>query len=73
MANNLKLFPGVTALDHRADVMLELAKNAKLEDVVILGYRDDGEIFFSSNKASGPEVLWLIEKAKAMLLNAGEE
>jgi hypothetical protein len=70
--SNLKLFPGITTLDHDASVMLELAKNAKLSGVVIVGWDEHGELFFSSNKADGGDVLWLLEKAKRMLLEIGD-
>jgi hypothetical protein len=68
MANNLRLFPGVTPLNHDPDVMLELAKNAKLDEVVILGFDKDGEFFFSSNKSDGGGVLWLLEMARHELM-----
>lgn len=66
----LKLFPGITTKDHNPDVMLKLAAG-ELDEVVILGWDKNGELFFSSNVADGGTVLWLIEKAKLMLLAVG--
>ena len=63
----LKLFPLPTSKDHDPDVMLQLAKG-ELDEVVIIGWDKDGELFFSSNVADGGTALWLIEKAKKALL-----
>lgn len=67
----LRLFPGIVTKDHEADVMLQLARG-ELKDVVILGYDHGGELFFSSNIADGGTVMWMLEKAKKMLLEIGE-
>ena len=64
---NLHPFPGVTVLDHDPDVLLRLAAG-KLDEVVIMGYDKQGNFFFSSNKADGGAVLWLIEVAKQALM-----
>jgi hypothetical protein len=68
----LRLFPGVVTKDHQADVMLQLAAG-ELDEVVILGWDKRGELFFSSNVADGGTVLWLLEKAKRMLLEIGSD
>lgn len=68
---SLKMFPGITPLDHDPDVMLKLAQG-NLSEVVILGYDKDGKFFFSSNKADGGHILWLIELAKHELLNLND-
>jgi hypothetical protein len=39
--------------------------------VIIIGETDDGEFYFASSKASGPDVLWDLEKAKLVLLQEG--
>jgi hypothetical protein len=70
--SNLRLFPGITVKDHEPNVMLDLAKEGALQSVVILGHDNDGEFFFSSNKADGGEVLWLLEMAKKQLLEIAE-
>lgn len=67
----LRLFPGITTLDHDPSIMLELAKKAELTEVVILGYDKDGKFFFSASKAAGPDVLWLLELAKVELIDLG--
>lgn len=70
--SNLRLFPGITVKDHDPDVMLRLAQG-QLTEVVILGFDKNGELFFSSNVADGGTVLWLMEKAKLMLMKVGAE
>ena len=70
--SKLCLFPVVTYLDHDPNVMLELAKNGDLKEVVILGFDKAGDFFFSASKSGGPDVLWLLELAKKQLLEMGD-
>lgn len=60
----------ITRFDIPVDRVLESAKGC-LEDVVIIGYDTDGELYFATNKADGADVLWFLEKAKQMLLAIG--
>lgn len=64
MSDNVLLFPGLTPLPFNANVMLDKAKKADLESVVIVGYDKDDEFFFSSSLGDGAQVVWLLEKAK---------
>jgi len=57
----------VTYLDLPADRILEGAAG-KLESVVLCGWDKDGEPYFASSLAGGGDVLWLLEKCKARLL-----
>lgn len=70
--SNVKLFPGVTPLDFDADVILNSAVG-KLKSVVIIGETEDGDEFFSASVASGPETLWMIERAKHKLMAIFDE
>ena len=45
-----------------------ITKEADLEEVVIIGFDKCGEFYFSSNKADGGCILWLMEVAKKKLL-----
>lgn len=65
--SNVKIFTGVTPLDFDADVILQAAMG-KLKSVVIIGEYNDGDEFFSSSLGSGPEIMWMIERAKLDLL-----
>ena len=68
MADNVVLFNGITSLDLPADRVLE-SMPKDLSSVVIVGYDAEGEFYFASSIAGGPETLWLLEQAKLALLN----
>jgi hypothetical protein len=61
-------FPGITRLDIPTDRILSRALEAGLTEVVVIGCTEDGEEWFSSSIASGPEALWHLERAKLGLL-----
>lgn len=69
-----KIIPlgGVTRLDLPVDNILDKAKE-RLDSVVLMGWDKDGELYFASTIANGGDVLWIMEKCKAALLQAGEE
>ena len=68
--NNVLMFTGITRNNLDPDLVLENTKG-KLSGFIIAGYDLDGEAFFSSTYADGGDALWLIEKFKQALLNAG--
>jgi hypothetical protein len=72
LADNISIFPGVTPNRYDPKITLEAAARADLQDVIVIGWDGEGELFFSASNGDGPECLWLIEKAKAALLCAGE-
>lgn len=57
-----------TRLDLPASRVLESALSADLSSVVIMGYDADGQEYMASSLASGPEVLWLLERLRKRLL-----
>ena len=64
--------PVITRLDLDPDrVLTEACGN--LENVVVIGFDKDGEEYFASSIAAGPEVLWLIERMKKALLEVGDD
>lgn len=69
--DNLIYLPVVTTLDMKAERVLDNAVH--LEDVVVIGYDKEGEFYFASNKASGPEVLWLLKQAERLLLEVSND
>jgi hypothetical protein len=73
LPDNVSIFPGVTPNDFEPAVILRSALRGKLESCMIIGWDENGDLFFSSSKASGPDCLWLIEHAKRQLLEAGLE
>ena len=62
-------FTGVTRLDLDPCHVLGNVPDT-LQSVVIVGYDEDGSLYFSSNKADGAEIVWLLECAKHELMRA---
>lgn len=60
---------GVTRLDYPVRTITADADKADLEEIAVAGFDKEGMFYFSSSKADGGAVLWLLEKAKQMLLN----
>lgn len=60
--------PCITTLHIPADTILESAMG-KLDGAVVMGWDEDGTLYFASSYANGGEVLWLMEKAKKDLLD----
>ena len=58
---------GETRLDLDPDAVLTGAVGM-LKEVVIVGYEADGSFYFSSTRANGPDVLWLLKQAEQRLL-----
>lgn len=67
MSNVIEL-PVYTKLDLTPDRVLDGNKGS-LTEVVLMGYDKDGEFVFCSNKADARDVLWMLEKAKSILLS----
>ena len=63
---------GETRLDLDPDEALTGAVG-KLTEVVIVGYEADGSLYFASNRANGPDVLWLLKQAEQVLLDIERE
>lgn len=72
MSSNVIPLGGVTRLDIPTDQVLENAKGDCTDGVVVLGFDDDGELYFSSSIADGGTVVWLLELAKKALLEVSE-
>jgi len=70
MSDNIVDFRGVTFLDMPPERIICRAEKHNFQDILILGYDDKGEFVFLSSKADGGDVLWLLELAKKLLLEA---
>ena len=66
--DNVVRFPGVTLLDLDPNDILKEAMG-KLEKVIIIGYTEEGDEYFSSSFADGPTAVWLLERMKLLLLS----
>ena len=72
MTNNIVELPVITKLDIPSERVLHSAAKHGMDDVVVIGYDNDGEFYFASNKADGGTVIWLLELAKKKLLETEE-
>lgn len=62
-----------TRLDLPVDRVIDAAKEAGLQTVVILGYDRDGDEYFASSYADGGNVLWLMRRCEKKLLEMPEK
>lgn len=62
----------ITKLDIPPERVLKGALEIELESVVIVGHTKDGE-YFASSIADGPEVLWMLERAKKAILEIPDD
>ena len=69
--SNVEDLDVVTRLDIPSDKILKKAIG-NVNDVIIIGWNEEGELYFASSKANGGDVLWLLELAKKRLLEACE-
>lgn len=65
-------FTGITKLDMPPDAILDRAKEAGLEGVLVIGYTKDGKEYATSSYADGGTALWLLERTKKKLLDVPE-
>lgn len=75
MDDNVVAFPGITRLDGDPAITLAEAVKEGLAHVVVIGETEDGEEYFASSVAGGPDVLWMLARAQKRLLevvDAGE-
>jgi hypothetical protein len=71
--SNVTDFPGTTRNPTPVPKILASAAGQRLQSVIVIGWKEDGEIYFASSDSDGAEVLWLMENAKLELLEAGRE
>ena len=66
--SNVVEFDGITTLDIPPTLILAKAAGAKLKTCVVVGFDEDGQLYFASSVADGGDVLWMFELAKKRLL-----
>lgn len=69
--DNVVVLPVITKLDLPPERILNGALSADLERCFVIGWTKEGELYFASSFSDGGDVLWLWEKAKAVLLEGG--
>lgn len=72
MSENILIVTGLTCPDIPVDKVLEAAIG-ELKDVVIIGTYKDGREFFASSIADGPNVNWMLDRAKKALIEIIDE
>lgn len=50
--------------------VLRWATEALCSEVIVIGYDKNGDFYFASSKANGPDVLWLLKLAERKLMRA---
>lgn len=69
MTGDVIVWKGITRHDMPPDQILDRAKG-NLKSVIVMGWDNDGEIYFASSAADGGDAMWLMEWAKKALLEA---
>jgi len=60
-------FPGKTYADIPPDDVLTSGMG-KLSGVVLVGYTNDGQEYIASSMSDGPQMVWLLERAKLYVI-----
>lgn len=68
---NIKFLPVVTKLEVPVDRVIASAVDANLQDILIIGFDEQGDFYFASSNPNGPDTLWLLELARVRLMRAG--
>lgn len=66
-------FPGVSKLDIPPEKILAAANEETFDEVVVIGFTEDGDFYFASSRANGGDVLWVLERAKHKLMCITDE
>ena len=53
--------------------VLAMAAGSKLQTAIVIGWDDNGDLYFDSSEPDGAEVNWLLDQAKKDLLAGGRE
>ena len=56
-----------------ADKVLAAAQAEGLTEAVVLGWSKDGTMYLKTSYTDGPNVLWLLEQARDIILMEGRE
>jgi len=70
MSGNVVYWPHPTRIELPAERVLEGAKAHDLKTAVVMGWTQEGDVYFASTTSDGGDVMWLMEWAKKALLDA---
>lgn len=66
--DNVVTLDVLTRLDLSPERIMGEAAEQPFDEVLVIGFTDEGEFWFSSSVAGGGDALWLLELAKKKLL-----
>lgn len=69
MTDNVIEFPGETVGPIPPKKILDKANEEQLKDVVVLGWTEDNSLYISSSTGEAPDLIFLLEMAKAELID----
>lgn len=72
MTAKILQFDGLTTNRLEPDAVLESAKD-KLEDVILLGWDKDGELYMAANFSDAAKLIYLMERAKHAFFHLADE
>lgn len=62
-------FDGPTRLDWSVEEILRLAGEQELSDIIVIGRKPDGGIWFDHTQAQPMEVNWVLDQVKLNILD----
>jgi hypothetical protein len=68
VTDNIIDFPGSTLLDIPVEKVLEGAIDASLDQVVVVGVKEDGSTYLAFSTSDLYQILWFLENAKMDVL-----
>ena len=74
MTDNIIEFPHTSVLNEEAELdpreMLEVLKDeVKMTEAMVIGWTEDGNLFMATSHGKAPEMVFLLELAKSVLMN----
>ena len=74
MTDNIIHFPHTSVLNDDAELdpkeMLEVLKDeVTMTEAIVIGWTDEGNLFVATSHGKAPEMVFLLELAKSVLLN----
>lgn len=74
MTDNIIEFPHTSVLNDDAELdpkeMLEVLKDeVTMTEAMVIGWTDEGNLFMATSHGKAPEMVFLLELAKSVLLN----
>ena len=72
MTDNIISFKGTTIGEIPVEKVLEAAKSAGLENVLVVGRKINGSMYMASSTGDNKEILWLIENLRHYLMETKE-